>query len=120
MLLCLFLCAAPLMCHWLLTNTDIHFQPAVTNICCCCCCCCCCCRSYDVPLVADIHFQPAVAMMVAEAFEKVRSPSIVLQQQLQQQQEWGSASAATSVLSCCYLNAFSGCQHVAVVMGSLP
>jgi hypothetical protein len=27
--------------------------------------------SYDVPLVADIHFQPAVAMMVAEAFEKV-------------------------------------------------
>lgn len=26
---------------------------------------------YDVPLVADIHFQPAVAMMVAEAFEKV-------------------------------------------------
>jgi 4-hydroxy-3-methylbut-2-en-1-yl diphosphate synthase IspG/GcpE len=25
-----------------------------------------------VPLVADIHFQPAVAMMVAEAFEKVR------------------------------------------------
>ncbi|KAL6759003.1 GcpE protein-domain-containing protein [Haematococcus lacustris] len=27
---------------------------------------------YDVPLVADIHFQPAVAMMVAEAFEKVR------------------------------------------------
>jgi 4-hydroxy-3-methylbut-2-en-1-yl diphosphate synthase IspG/GcpE len=30
-----------------------------------------CCR-YDVPLVADIHFQPAVAMMVADAFEKVR------------------------------------------------
>jgi len=28
---------------------------------------------YDVPLVADIHFQPAVAMMVAEAFEKVRA-----------------------------------------------
>lgn len=27
---------------------------------------------YDVPLVADIHFQPAVAMMVAEAFEKIR------------------------------------------------
>eukprot|EP00879_Flechtneria_rotunda_P000533 GHRR01000637.1.p1 GENE.GHRR01000637.1~~GHRR01000637.1.p1 ORF type:complete len:730 (+),score=224.04 GHRR01000637.1:217-2406(+) len=27
---------------------------------------------YDVPLVADIHFQPAVAMIVAEAFEKVR------------------------------------------------
>ena len=25
-----------------------------------------------MPLVADIHFQPAVAMMVAEAFEKVR------------------------------------------------
>ena len=29
-------------------------------------------RSYDVPLVADIHFQPTVAMMVAEAFEKIR------------------------------------------------
>ena len=28
---------------------------------------------YDTPLVADIHFQPAVAMMVAEAFEKVRA-----------------------------------------------
>lgn len=27
---------------------------------------------YDTPLVADIHFQPAVAMMVAEAFEKIR------------------------------------------------
>ena len=27
---------------------------------------------YDVPLVADIHFQPAVALMVAEAFEKIR------------------------------------------------
>lgn len=27
---------------------------------------------YDVPLVADIHFQPVVAMMVAEAFEKIR------------------------------------------------
>ena len=27
---------------------------------------------YDVPLVADIHFQPQVAMMVAEAFEKIR------------------------------------------------
>ncbi|KAG2452668.1 hypothetical protein HYH02_002901 [Chlamydomonas schloesseri] len=27
---------------------------------------------YDVPLVADIHFQPTVAMMVAEAFEKIR------------------------------------------------
>lgn len=26
---------------------------------------------YDVPLVADIHFQPGVAMMVADAFEKV-------------------------------------------------
>ncbi len=25
-----------------------------------------------MPLVADIHFQPTVAMMVAEAFEKVR------------------------------------------------
>ena len=28
--------------------------------------------SYDVPLVADIHFQPKVAMMVADAFEKIR------------------------------------------------
>ena len=28
--------------------------------------------SYDTPLVADIHFQPKVAMMVAEAFEKIR------------------------------------------------
>ena len=27
---------------------------------------------YDVPLVADIHFQPAVALMVADAFEKIR------------------------------------------------
>lgn len=27
---------------------------------------------YDTPLVADIHFQPTVAMMVAEAFEKIR------------------------------------------------
>lgn len=27
---------------------------------------------YDTPLVADIHFQPAVAMLVAEAFEKIR------------------------------------------------
>lgn len=27
---------------------------------------------YDVPLVADIHFQPGVAMMVADAFEKIR------------------------------------------------
>ena len=27
---------------------------------------------YDVPLVADIHFQPQVAMIVAEAFEKIR------------------------------------------------
>ena len=27
---------------------------------------------YSTPLVADIHFQPAVAMMVAEAFEKIR------------------------------------------------
>jgi (E)-4-hydroxy-3-methylbut-2-enyl-diphosphate synthase len=27
---------------------------------------------YDVPLVADIHFQPAVAMLVADAFEKIR------------------------------------------------
>lgn len=31
------------------------------------------CPRYDVPLVADIHFQPAVAMLVAEAFEKVSS-----------------------------------------------
>ncbi len=31
----------------------------------------CFCR-YDVPLVADIHFQPQVAMMVADAFEKIR------------------------------------------------
>jgi 4-hydroxy-3-methylbut-2-en-1-yl diphosphate synthase IspG/GcpE len=31
-----------------------------------------------VPLVADIHFQPAVAMMVAEAFEKVRVLQSVL------------------------------------------
>ena len=29
-------------------------------------------RRYDTPLVADIHFQPTVAMMVAEAFEKIR------------------------------------------------
>lgn len=28
--------------------------------------------NYDVPLVADIHFQPAVALMVADAFEKIR------------------------------------------------
>lgn len=27
---------------------------------------------YDTPLVADIHFNPRVAMMVAEAFEKIR------------------------------------------------
>lgn len=32
----------------------------------------CCPIRYDVPLVADIHFQPAVAMMVADAFEKIR------------------------------------------------
>jgi 4-hydroxy-3-methylbut-2-en-1-yl diphosphate synthase IspG/GcpE len=32
---------------------------------------------YDVPLVADIHFQPAVAMMVAEAFEKVGADTAV-------------------------------------------
>ena len=25
-----------------------------------------------MPLVADIHFQPQVAMMVADAFEKIR------------------------------------------------
>mmetsp|Transcript_26004 Transcript_26004/g.34110 ORF Transcript_26004/g.34110 Transcript_26004/m.34110 type:complete len:732 (+) Transcript_26004:127-2322(+) len=29
-------------------------------------------RNYDTPLVADIHFQPKVAMMVADAFEKIR------------------------------------------------
>ncbi|CAM9820931.1 unnamed protein product, partial [Discosporangium mesarthrocarpum] len=29
-------------------------------------------KGYDVPLVADIHFSPQVAMMVAEAFEKIR------------------------------------------------
>lgn len=29
-------------------------------------------RRYDTPLVADIHFQPNVAMMVADAFEKIR------------------------------------------------
>jgi 4-hydroxy-3-methylbut-2-en-1-yl diphosphate synthase IspG/GcpE len=29
-------------------------------------------RRYNVPLVADIHFQPQVAMMVADAFEKIR------------------------------------------------
>jgi (E)-4-hydroxy-3-methylbut-2-enyl-diphosphate synthase len=28
--------------------------------------------NYYTPLVADIHFQPAVALMVAEAFEKIR------------------------------------------------
>ena len=27
---------------------------------------------YDTPLVADIHFQPTVAMLVADAFEKIR------------------------------------------------
>ena len=27
---------------------------------------------YDTPLIADIHFQPAIAMLVAEAFEKIR------------------------------------------------
>jgi (E)-4-hydroxy-3-methylbut-2-enyl-diphosphate synthase len=27
---------------------------------------------YDTPIVADIHFQPKVALMCAEAFEKVR------------------------------------------------
>jgi (E)-4-hydroxy-3-methylbut-2-enyl-diphosphate synthase len=27
---------------------------------------------YNTPLVADIHFQPAIAMMVADAFEKIR------------------------------------------------
>ena len=27
---------------------------------------------YDTPIVADIHFQPTVALMCAEAFEKVR------------------------------------------------
>eukprot|EP00968_Pinguiococcus_pyrenoidosus_P002774 scaffold149_cov315-Pinguiococcus_pyrenoidosus.AAC.112 len=29
-------------------------------------------QGYDVPLVADIHFQPKVALMVADAFEKIR------------------------------------------------
>mmetsp|Transcript_14411 Transcript_14411/g.54356 ORF Transcript_14411/g.54356 Transcript_14411/m.54356 type:complete len:368 (-) Transcript_14411:2393-3496(-) len=29
-------------------------------------------KGYDVPLVADIHFQPKVALMVADAFEKIR------------------------------------------------
>ena len=29
-------------------------------------------NGYETPLVADIHFQPKVAMMVAEAFEKIR------------------------------------------------
>jgi len=29
-------------------------------------------RNYMTPLVADIHFQPKVAMMVADAFEKIR------------------------------------------------
>ena len=27
---------------------------------------------YNTPLVADIHFQPRVAMLVADAFEKIR------------------------------------------------
>ena len=27
---------------------------------------------YTTPLVADIHFQPQVAMLVAQAFEKIR------------------------------------------------
>ncbi len=29
-------------------------------------------RRYMTPLVADIHFQPRVAMLVADAFEKIR------------------------------------------------
>eukprot|EP00640_Fibrocapsa_japonica_P000924 CAMPEP_0113943412 /NCGR_PEP_ID=MMETSP1339-20121228/23413_1 /TAXON_ID=94617 /ORGANISM="Fibrocapsa japonica" /LENGTH=652 /DNA_ID=CAMNT_0000948271 /DNA_START=394 /DNA_END=2352 /DNA_ORIENTATION=+ /assembly_acc=CAM_ASM_000762 len=29
-------------------------------------------RGYNTPLVADIHFNPKVAMMVADAFEKIR------------------------------------------------
>ncbi|CAM9351514.1 unnamed protein product [Chrysoparadoxa australica] len=29
-------------------------------------------KGYDTPLVADIHFQPKVAMLVADAFEKIR------------------------------------------------
>mmetsp|Transcript_745 Transcript_745/g.2261 ORF Transcript_745/g.2261 Transcript_745/m.2261 type:complete len:737 (+) Transcript_745:186-2396(+) len=29
-------------------------------------------KGYSTPLVADIHFQPKVAMLVAEAFEKIR------------------------------------------------
>jgi 4-hydroxy-3-methylbut-2-en-1-yl diphosphate synthase IspG/GcpE len=56
-----------------------------------------------VPLVADIHFQPAVAMMVAEAFEKVRSRVAYcsLQQQHQQhrlQQRWQRTVATAALL----------------------
>uniref|UniRef100_A0A0G4GW84 4-hydroxy-3-methylbut-2-en-1-yl diphosphate synthase (ferredoxin), chloroplastic n=1 Tax=Chromera velia CCMP2878 TaxID=1169474 RepID=A0A0G4GW84_9ALVE len=29
-------------------------------------------KGYDIPLVADIHFNPKVALLVADAFEKVR------------------------------------------------
>ncbi len=29
-------------------------------------------RRYNTPLVADIHFQPKVALLVADAFEKIR------------------------------------------------
>ena len=29
-------------------------------------------KGYDIPLCADMHFQPKVAMMVAEALEKIR------------------------------------------------
>jgi (E)-4-hydroxy-3-methylbut-2-enyl-diphosphate synthase len=29
-------------------------------------------KGYDTPLVADIHFNPRVAMLTADAFEKVR------------------------------------------------
>ena len=29
-------------------------------------------KGYDTPLVADIHFNPRVAMLTADAFEKIR------------------------------------------------
>ncbi|KAG5175064.1 1-hydroxy-2-methyl-2-(E)-butenyl 4-diphosphate synthase chloroplast precursor [Tribonema minus] len=29
-------------------------------------------KNYDIPIVADIHFNPRVAMLVADAFEKIR------------------------------------------------
>jgi hypothetical protein len=49
------------------------------------------CPRYDTPLVADIHFQPAVAMMVAEAFEKVRGRG-----REQQLRGWGIFSCSGS------------------------